>query len=65
MLQHPRLRNIFSSHEHNLTVILQISLRNCTDLFGKVPGGMDEIPTPISVVRQKLTRRLDLADFRN
>ncbi|MPC60821.1 hypothetical protein E2C01_054877 [Portunus trituberculatus] len=30
-----------------------------------VPGGKDEIPTPISVVRNKPTRRRDLADFRN
>ncbi|MPC50475.1 hypothetical protein E2C01_044303 [Portunus trituberculatus] len=65
MLQHPRLRNIFSPHEHPLSVLLQISLMNCADLFGKVPGGMDEIPTPISVVRQKPTWRRYLADFWN
>ncbi|MPC86927.1 hypothetical protein E2C01_081768 [Portunus trituberculatus] len=35
ILQHPRSRNIFSPHEHPLTVLLQISLRNRADLFGK------------------------------
>ncbi|MPC38031.1 hypothetical protein E2C01_031532 [Portunus trituberculatus] len=64
MLQHPRLRDILSPHEHPLTV-LQISLRNHTNFFGQVPGGMDEIPMPISVVRHKPTRRRDLADFWN
>ncbi|MPC62044.1 hypothetical protein E2C01_056124 [Portunus trituberculatus] len=53
VLQHPRLCNIFSSHEHPFTMLLEISLRNCADFFGKVPGGMDEILTPISVVRHK------------
>ncbi|MPC88402.1 hypothetical protein E2C01_083303 [Portunus trituberculatus] len=65
MLQHPRLRNIFRSHEHPLTILLEISLRNRANLFGQVPGGMDEIHTPISVVRHKPTWRRDLADFWN
>ncbi|MPC61453.1 hypothetical protein E2C01_055526 [Portunus trituberculatus] len=55
MLQHPRLRDILSPHEQPLTVRLQLSLRNRADFFGKVPGDMDEIPTPISVVRHKPT----------
>ncbi|MPC83410.1 hypothetical protein E2C01_078119 [Portunus trituberculatus] len=42
-----------------------IPLRNCADFFGKISGGMDEIPTPISIVRHNPTRRRDLADFRN
>ncbi|MPC64048.1 hypothetical protein E2C01_058159 [Portunus trituberculatus] len=65
MLQYLRLRNIFSPHEHPFAVLLQISLRNRADLFGKVPGGIDEIPTPISVIRHKQTWRRDLANFRN
>ncbi|MPC28635.1 hypothetical protein E2C01_021844 [Portunus trituberculatus] len=65
MLQHPRLRNVFSSHEHPLSVLLEISLRNRGDLFGQLPGGMDEIPTPISVVRHKPTWRRVLVDFWN
>ncbi|MPC78946.1 hypothetical protein E2C01_073455 [Portunus trituberculatus] len=65
MLQHPRLRNIFSSHEHPFTVLLQIPLRNRADLFDQVKGSVDEIPAPISVVRHKPTWRRDLADFWN
>ncbi|MPC95730.1 hypothetical protein E2C01_090955 [Portunus trituberculatus] len=42
-----------------------IPLRNSADFFGKIPGGMNEVPTPISVVRHKPTRRRDLADLRN
>ncbi|MPC62571.1 hypothetical protein E2C01_056657 [Portunus trituberculatus] len=62
-LQHPRLCNIFSRHEHPLTVLLQIFLRNRADLFGQVPRDMDETPTPISVLRHKATWRWNLADF--
>ncbi|MPC39643.1 hypothetical protein E2C01_033188 [Portunus trituberculatus] len=45
-----------------ITMFLRI---NCADFFSKVPGGMDVIPTPISVVRHKPTWRRDLADFWN
>ncbi|MPC65854.1 hypothetical protein E2C01_059991 [Portunus trituberculatus] len=45
--------------------IAMVLRMNCTNFFGKVPGGMDEIPTAISVVSHKPTRRRDLAEFWN
>ncbi|MPD02628.1 hypothetical protein E2C01_098223 [Portunus trituberculatus] len=60
MLQHPCLRDIFRSHEHPLPVFLEVSFRNRANLFGQVPGGVDEIPSPISVVGHKPTWRRDL-----
>ncbi|MPC41393.1 hypothetical protein E2C01_034983 [Portunus trituberculatus] len=44
---------------------LYYNQRNRADFFGKVLGGMDEIPTPISIVCHKPTLRRDLADFWN
>ncbi|MPC41108.1 hypothetical protein E2C01_034692 [Portunus trituberculatus] len=49
----------------NMLSVGRISIRICANFLDKVPGGMDEIPKPISVVCHKLTWRRYLADFWN